>query len=339
MTEKRLLLLGGSRLLLDAASVLLEKGLVCSLIVIISPRHSVELMPDGLSLKHCLLHLFSKYSTKSLILHVCAHLDGDEFKDACVESDLVVSISAAWIYNKRHIDLAGTIYQMHNTLLPLFRGGASISWMILTGERRSATTIFKIDQGIDTGESVFYQPYLFPVSCTKPIHYLDHSFCEATRALTCFIRSMTYNRNVVSNKYPSTSFRSTYFPRLEADIHGCINWSWSALQIKRFTDAFDDPYPGAFCRVQGLNERVFLKDAHIVHSLHEYHPFNAGTIYDIDEFGLHVCALGGSIIFGTATSKIGASVIPQLRLGDRLYSDMTELQMALSFRKFYKAKA
>jgi methionyl-tRNA formyltransferase len=42
----------------------------------------------------------------------------------------------------------------HPSLLPRFRGGAAIPWQIILGERESGVTVFRPDEGVDTGPIV-----------------------------------------------------------------------------------------------------------------------------------------------------------------------------------------
>ena len=34
---------------------------------------------------------------------------------------------------------------------------------------------------------------------------------------------------------------STYWPRIDTESHGWINWNWSGEEILNFIKAFDDP--------------------------------------------------------------------------------------------------
>lgn len=46
-------------------------------------------------------------------------------------------------------------FNLHATLLPLYRGAAPIHWAIINGENKTGVTTFFIDEKIDTGEIIF----------------------------------------------------------------------------------------------------------------------------------------------------------------------------------------
>ena len=43
---------------------------------------------------------------------------------------------------------------MHPTLLPVGRGRAAVPWAILKGLDRTGVTLFKLDEGVDTGDII-----------------------------------------------------------------------------------------------------------------------------------------------------------------------------------------
>lgn len=47
----------------------------------------------------------------------------------------------------------GTI-NLHGSLLPAYRGAASINWAIINGEKVTGITIFFLDKKIDTGKVI-----------------------------------------------------------------------------------------------------------------------------------------------------------------------------------------
>jgi len=53
---------------------------------------------------------------------------------------------------------------IHPSLLPAYRGPAPIPWTIIAGEKTTGITIFRIQDGIDTGEIVLQKSYPLPES-------------------------------------------------------------------------------------------------------------------------------------------------------------------------------
>lgn len=68
-----------------------------------------------------------------------------------------------------------------------------------------------------------------------------------------------------------------YFPRLKTEQNGAINWNWTGEEISRFITAFDDPYQGAWTRVDG-KEKIILRASRIKNIDIGTHPFNAGLV-------------------------------------------------------------
>lgn len=332
------LLLGGSHTLLKLAALYLKEDCISELTIIISPRHEREVNEKQESLGELLRKLQEGHKEKFIGLYILKTLKDDKFVSSSRKSDLTISISAAWIYNEWHIQQAKRIYQMHNTLLPSFRGGASVSWQILCGQRASATTLFEINEGIDTGKIVYSEPYIFPETCRKPCDYGEYSQVKALKALVKFLRLYSLNNQPLQGAPQQESFAS-YFPRLKTDLNGCIDWSWKTSDIERFLLAFDEPYKGAFSRCTAVNGRVHLKDAVLIHPAHNFHPFQSGIIYKKDDLGLYVCCSDAAILIRNAKTEAGDCLMEILEVGDRFYNTTEDLMVALATRPRYSPKS
>ncbi|MGZ8361940.1 MAG: hypothetical protein ACXWUX_15585, partial [Allosphingosinicella sp.] len=117
--------------------------------------------------------------------------------------------------------------------------------------------------------------------------------------------------------------RSTYWPRLSTDLHGWIDWSWTAAEIERFCRAFGPAYAGARTCVRGGLARVRSCTRG---ESDDFHPFQAGLIYRIDGDSLFVAARGGGL-------RIELDVAA--RVGDRLFTPRALLERALATRVTY----
>ena len=49
-------------------------------------------------------------------------------------------------------------FNLHYSVLPKYRGAAPIQWAIINGEKESGLTVFKLDEGMDTGDIVLQMP-------------------------------------------------------------------------------------------------------------------------------------------------------------------------------------
>ena len=88
------------------------------------------------------------------------------------ENTIGLSFGAAWIFKKNFIDLfKGKLLNLHGSRLPLDRGGGGFSWRIMRGDKIGISLIHQILPGIDTGDIVDYESYLFPENCRIPLDY------------------------------------------------------------------------------------------------------------------------------------------------------------------------
>ncbi|MBQ2597523.1 MAG: methionyl-tRNA formyltransferase, partial [Oscillospiraceae bacterium] len=70
-----------------------------------------------------------------------------------VEADLGVVVAFGQILPQALLDLpAHGCFNVHASLLPMYRGASPINHVILAGEKESGVTIMQMDAGIDTGD-------------------------------------------------------------------------------------------------------------------------------------------------------------------------------------------
>ncbi len=76
-----------------------------------------------------------------------------DFKN--INVDLIITYSYPMILSKDLIEIAsmGGI-NIHNGLLPEYRGCNVLNWVIINGEKRTGVTIHWLDEGIDTGDII-----------------------------------------------------------------------------------------------------------------------------------------------------------------------------------------
>ena len=85
------------------------------------------------------------------------HVNDDEVKKAIKESDIDCLFIIGWsqIADNELINLPKKgVFGIHPTLLPEGRGRAAIPWAIIKGLKQTGVTLFKLDEGVDTGPVV-----------------------------------------------------------------------------------------------------------------------------------------------------------------------------------------
>jgi methionyl-tRNA formyltransferase len=141
---------------------------------------------------------------------------------------------------------------MHPTLLPEGRGRASIPWAILKDVRETGVTLFKLDEGVDTG----------PILAQERIP-LD----PGETATTLYARVVAAHRALMLRVLPELE-AGTVVPRVQDDARssywegrkpedGRIEPSMTVAQVERLVRAVTRPYPGAFVEENGAVVRIW----------------------------------------------------------------------------------
>lgn len=323
------LFMGGGTHLTRILPLARDKGL--SFTVVTSERHSREVIEGGHTLAAYLL-------AHGIPYHVSSDVANDSFVlSAITSTTLGVSLSAAWIFKSPFISrFERRFVNLHASPLPLDRGGGGSTWPILRNASKIGATIHLVDVGIDTGDIVLtWAGVLSADSLPQDHHSLIFSASEA-------LFTRLFEGIIAGEDFPLSQqdeSKSMYWPRLSTDLQGFVNWAWNADHIERFIRAFSKPYSGAktlaFTSKGGVQVR--LEGVRLTKDF-DFHPFQSGIIYRIDDAGFHVAAVGGSISLLSIQSAEGTDARSFLCVGDRLYTPQDILESALMGRMIYTPK-
>ncbi|KQQ86660.1 methionyl-tRNA formyltransferase [Aureimonas sp. Leaf324] len=129
----------------------------------------------------------------------------------------------------------------HPSPLPRFRGRAVIPWTILAEETTSGSSVFWLDENVDSGPIVAQR--LFPVSNDETARSLYDKHKRELAVIVPEALDRIANGEVAG--IPQDENLASYCAkRTEAD--GLIDWREPAEAILRLVRAVGDPYPGAF---------------------------------------------------------------------------------------------
>ena len=105
-----------------------------------------------------------------------------------------MSIGAAWIFKDYVIkDLfKKKLYNMHGTRLPQNRGGGGFSWQIMMGNRLGFCQLHLVDKGVDTGDIIKTEEFLYPPSCRIPKDYINLYREKNMHFITSFIKEIIF---------------------------------------------------------------------------------------------------------------------------------------------------
>lgn len=320
------ILLGGGPLLLTYADYLTGE-LSVQTVVLTSRRHLDDRLPDGSDFREALASRKLTWHELSSLTPAALHaLELD------LGAALVISFAAPWIIKTDVLELMeGRVYNLHGARLPQDRGGASKSWQIMRGNTYGYALLHKVDAGIDTGDIVDFHEFLYEGSRT-PLEYQQRSDRETSTLLERVTPALL--RGEEPRRLAQPPYLATYWPRLNTEMHGWIDWSWSGLDVLRFVTAFDDPYAGAHTL---LNERpIHLKGCAFDSSDGVFHPFQSGLIYRVSAEYAAVCVTTGSLIVRRFLDADGQEVpLGSLTAGDRLYTPQQKLEAAKRARVRY----
>ena len=161
---------------------------------------------------------------------------GAEAPDLC----LVIGWSQICRQPFREIARLGNI-GFHPAALPRLRGRAVIPWTILTGQRETGSTLFWLDEGVDSGAILLQKR--FPVAPDETARTLHAKHVGALELMLpealSLVEAGTAPRVLQDHE------QATYCAKRTAD-DGLIDWRSPAADILRLIRACGDPYPGAF---------------------------------------------------------------------------------------------
>ena len=135
---------------------------------------------------------------------------------------------------------------LHASLLPDYSGGAPLVWAMINGEKRAGITLFRFDDGVDSGPIVAQAEE--PILDDDTIATL-YARVEA-RGIELLQRAFPAIAAGRAQYRPQDASRRRVFPQ-RAPEDGRIDWRWPARRVYDFIRAQSRPYPGAFSTFRG----------------------------------------------------------------------------------------
>jgi len=130
---------------------------------------------------------------------------------------------------------------IHPTLLPQGRGRAAIPWAILKGLRETGVTMFKLDEGMDTGPIIAQEKIILAPDETASVLYEKVSLAHASIIKGIWADFAENNIRLVPQE---EAFASEWPGRRPED--GQIGTDMTVEEVDRLVRAVTRPYPGAF---------------------------------------------------------------------------------------------
>ncbi|KPU27541.1 methionyl-tRNA formyltransferase [Caloranaerobacter sp. TR13] len=144
---------------------------------------------------------------------------------------------------------------MHPTLLPIGRGRAAVPWAILKGLDETGVTMFKLDEGVDTGPII--GQVKIPIEPKETATTLYKKVNDAHITLIS-----KYWNDITENKVEMISqdeALATYWPGRRPE-DGEIKDEMTISEAERMVRAVTKPYPGAFYRTTNGIIRIWTAE-------------------------------------------------------------------------------
>lgn len=156
--------------------------------------------------------------------------------------DLLCVADYRYLLPARVVELArlGAV-NFHPSLLPRYRGRASINWAILHGETQLGLTLHWIDDRADTGDIIMQESYRLGAEedVGDALAHLLPLYESMTERLCQYLKSGSIPR-----RSQPPSLESPWPKRTPAD--GLVAWSQTRVEVRNLIRAVARPYPGAF---------------------------------------------------------------------------------------------
>lgn len=249
------------------------------------------------------------------------------------KSSLYLCMSCPWIFKKNTINsIKAKILNSHGTRLPQYRGGASLSWELMSRVRFGFNNLYLVDDKIDNGQILTFKEFLYPNGLMKPQSYFDFYKKNQISFLKEELGKLFNSKQSFMPK-SQVNYLSSYFPRLNTKIHGWVDWSLPFEDLSYFINSFDDPYEG--CKTYYKNKQVKIKSTSINYEDSKFNSYKSGMIYRKGPSWLCVAANGGSIIIEKVLYK-KKNILYDLKIGERLFTPIKYLEQKKK-RVFYRS--
>ena len=226
---------------LVALETLVARGYAPVLVVTLPPeareRHSdfVDLRTTA-TRAGCALHLTTNINAPETVAALSANR---------IDLTLVVGWSQICRRGFRDAARLGAI-GYHPTPLPQMRGRAVIAWTILAGASETGSTLFWLDEGVDSGGILAQRRYRVAANETARSLYEKHKAVLPELILDAVGKVEAGDLLGVAQDEALASYCARRTPE-----DGLIDWTADSGSILRLIRAVGDPYAGAFTFFQG----------------------------------------------------------------------------------------
>lgn len=167
------------------------------------------------------------------------------------DADAIIVVAYGQILKRDILDMPKIgCFNVHGSLLPKLRGAAPMQQAILQGDKITGVTIMKMEEGLDSGDMISKAETEIGDKNFKDIH--DELSLMGAELMA---ETLILIENGQAKYKKQDESIATYAPRIEKK-DGAVDFTKSAFHIQQKIRAFD-PWPGAFCRYNGANMKLW----------------------------------------------------------------------------------
>lgn len=149
------------------------------------------------------------------------------------------------------------IANIHQSLLPLYRGRHPLNWALIKGEKYTGVTIHHINRRFDAGNIILQEKVKIEENDT--VMNIYWKTVEKGKGLICRLARIIGQKRFAGIKQDEN--KATIYPVRKPE-DGEINWRDSAINIKNLIRALAEPYPGAYFYLKG--KKIIIDEAEII---------------------------------------------------------------------------
>ena len=202
--------------------------------------------------------------------------------------DLIIGAGWSEIIPKEILEIPkkGTI-GIHGAILPNIKGGASMNWALIQGEKEWGITLYYLVEKVDEGDIIATKK--FKITLDDDIETLHYkSDLASADLLEENLHLIEQNKESRIRQDPSQGIK---LPQRKPE-DGRINWNKSTLEIYNWIRAQTHPFQGAFTFFKEKKLYIWKAD----HEEYSEREFKPGQITKINEYGIKVKTLNNSIL-------------------------------------------
>lgn len=163
---------------------------------------------------------------------------------SALRPDLVIAVAYGRILRREHLDVpTHGWWNLHFSLLPAYRGATPVQHALLAGDRTTGVSVFRIDEGLDTGEILGQRRHDIEPFCTagELLTQLGTVGSELLVELLHHQASGDLHSSVQVGE-------ASHAPKLDREA-GRLNFHLPVAEVFRRWQAVT-PEPGAFSAIQ-----------------------------------------------------------------------------------------